>query len=113
MDDATHPAASIEPSFQQLFAASLAESLSHMLGEKAAAATIKVMRLKEIEEQPEQTLLKLRKLFGSGSQVIERIAMKEFFIKLGVPWNEDKSSDVSAMLDAARESYVKFYSSKS
>jgi hypothetical protein len=84
-----------------------------MLGEKAAVAAIRVMRLKDVDEKPEQTLLKMRRLFGSGSQVIERIAIKEFFIKLGVPWNEDESSNISVMVGIARESFERLYPPKS
>ncbi|MDG6935165.1 MAG: hypothetical protein JRN68_10795 [Nitrososphaerota archaeon] len=105
MDKEALPEASTELSFERLFSNSLSDSLVHMLGEKAAAATVRVLKLKEVEEDPIQTLSKLRRLFGAGSQVIERVAMREFFIKLGIQWDEEKSSDTSHMLKMARESY--------
>jgi hypothetical protein len=90
--------------FNRLFANTMVVSLSNMLGEAVAKSAARALRL-EPSSSPEAVLLNLRKVFGNGSNVVEKIALKELLGRMDIPWEEQSSLDSSALIEVARRKF--------
>lgn len=92
--------------FDRQFMDSATISLGKMLGEEVASAAIKALCGDPPRARAETIIPKLNRLFGVGAPVISKIMLKDFFIRLDIPWEESKSFDPASLLDCCRREFL-------
>ena len=99
-----HGAVDLARGFVEALRLSILECLENILGKPAVGALVDHFQIDQRAGNPAELHGVLNGVFGSGAVVLEKIAVKDLFRRLGLRYVEDRNSgfDFAEMIGEAR-----------